>query len=405
VRTVGIYLGGTPSDGGTYQNALSLVASLARLPRDAWGVIGYWVQPEWAAVCERHGLVSRPVIAPSAPARAVAKAARELPIGVRARKAIGSAIMPFGRQLRTDGVDVCIYPNFEQYAWELATPGIGAIHDLMHRYEPHFPEVASGDIARKRDVMLSRMRRGATAVLTDSDTGSDQVRESYGERGARLFPLPYVSPAYIYEAAGVPDDPGVDAWAREMGLPDHYFFYPAQFWTHKNHVRLLRALVRVAATHDDVRLVLVGSEKNGSTAVTDEIARLGLAERVSVLGYVSSEQLVYLYRHARALVMPTFFGPTNIPPLEAFVLGCPVAVSGIYGMPEQLGDAALYFDPGSEDEIAEACARLWEDAELRDKLRERGYARAAEWGPEQHAVRLREILEAVTGPGADDVVR
>jgi len=45
------------------------------------------------------------------------------------------------------------------------------------------------------------------------------------------------------------------------------------------------------------------------------------------------------------MIMPTFFGPTNIPPLEAIAVGCPVAVSNIYGMPHQLGDAALYFNP------------------------------------------------------------
>lgn len=42
------------------------------------------------------------------------------------------------------------------------------------------------------------------------------------------------------------------------------------------------------------------------------------------------------YRRARRMVMPTYFGPTNIPPLEANALGCPVAVSKVYGMPEQL---------------------------------------------------------------------
>jgi hypothetical protein len=65
-----------------------------------------------------------------------------------------------------------------------------------------------------------------------------------------------------------------------------------------------------------------------------------------------------LYRRARALVMP----------LEAFEIGCPVAISGIYAMPEQAGDAALLFNPESVDEMLSAsgscgwtmsCAQDW----------------------------------------------
>ena len=81
------------------------------------------------------------------------------------------------------------------------------------------------------------------------------------------------------------------------------------------------------------------------------------------------------YRRARAMVMPTFFGPTNIPPLEAFALGCPVAVSNIYGIPEQVGDAALLFDPNSVEEIADCIERLWQDDALCASLISKGHAR------------------------------
>lgn len=400
MKTVGIYLGGTPSDGGTYQNALSLVSALAALPRDKYWVIGYLRGSAWPQVLEEFDSITRrPARAQSIASRAVTKLLRELPVSLDVRKRVGSLVVPFGRQLAHDKVDVCLYPNFEHYAWELATPSIGAIHDLMHRYEPHFPEVAEDGIPARRDRMFSRMRTGATAVLVDSNVGREHVVESYGEKGADLYVLPYVAPDYIHAAAEVPNGTALDGWASEMGLPEKYLLYPAQFWMHKNHARLLEAFARLRDRHSDARLVLVGSEKNGSTTVAREIERLDLSGSVHLLGYVSNEQLVYLYRHARALVMTTFFGPTNIPPLEAFALGCPVAVSGIYGVPEQVGDAALLFDPRSTDEIFEACVRLWEDDELVETLRARGYVRASAWGPAQHAACLRQILDAVLEAG------
>lgn len=392
--TVAIYLGGTPTDGGTYQNALSLVSALSRFGEE-YRVIGYCKHDAWEGVLAEHGIEARPVRDQGPASRIATKLLREAPVPVAWRRAAGSRVVPFGRQLSADGVDVCIYPNFEHYAWELATPSIAQIHDLMHRYEPHFPEVAADDIPGRRDRMFSRMRAGATAVLVDSEVGRGHVIESYGARGASLHVLPYVAPDYIWDAASHGEDPATLSWAQEIGLPEKYLFYPAQFWAHKNHPRLLEAFARLAAQHEDARLVLVGSPKNGSAAVADTIGRLGVEDRVLVLGYVTNEQMVHLYRHARALVFPTFFGPTNIPPLEAFVLGCPVAVSGIYGMPEQLGDAALYFDQTSVEEIAGACARLWADDGLCAALAAAGRERAALWGPEQFAERLRGIVTEV----------
>ena len=94
--------------------------------------------------------------------------------------------------------------------------------------------------------------------------------------------------------------------------------------------------------------------------------------------------------------MPTYYGPTNIPPLEAFSVGCPVAISGIYGMPEQVGDAALLFNPDSVDEIASSIRRLWTDDKLCAELSEKGSKKAAQWGQKQFNERLRGIIAGLT---------
>jgi glycosyltransferase involved in cell wall biosynthesis len=93
--------------------------------------------------------------------------------------------------------------------------------------------------------------------------------------------------------------------------------------------------------------------------------------------------------------MPTFFGPTNIPPLEAMKLGCPVAVSNIYGMPEQTRGAALLFDPESEQEIANAIALLWENDALCYSLREQGKIVSAQWTSEHFSDKLESVLRSM----------
>ena len=100
---------------------------------------------------------------------------------------------------------------------------------------------------------------------------------------------------------------------------------------------------------------------------------------VAFLGFVPLEDLVALYRGAFALAYVTFFGPENLPPLEAFALGCPVVASDVSGAREQLGEAALLVDPRDPAKIAAGIKALHDDKDLRRRLIENGRARAERW--------------------------
>ena len=148
-----------------------------------------------------------------------------------------------------------------------------------------------------------------------------------------------------------------------------YLFYPAQFWAHKNHINLLHAVDRLANVYGrSLDAVFVGADHGNLEHVKSVCSRLGLAGRVHFLGFVPRDDLVSLYREAFALSYVTFFGPENLPPLEAFALGCPVIASNVSGASEQLGDAAIFVDPRSPDDIASAVVRLRDEAGLRERL-------------------------------------
>ena len=290
--------------------------------------------------------------------------------------------------------DLWICPNHERYVFRAPIPAVGTVHDLMHRYERRFPEVSANGEFEAREFHFSETVRWAKAILVDSDLGKQQLVESYGADPRKVFPLPYIAPSWIYEYDG-----RNDAEVRyKYSLPGKYFFYPAQFYKHKNHSNLILAVARLRKSHPDVRLVLVGAtDRNAYAEVRQQVSDLGLEENVLFLGYADDREMAALYHQARALVMPTYFGPTNIPQLEAFALGCPVATSRIYGIPDQVGDAALLFDPSSVDEIFTCLSRLWNDDSLVATLSERGRAHAQRWGPPQFQARFREIVGALSG--------
>src|SRR5262249_16339764 len=175
-------------------------------------------------------------------------------------------------------------------------------------------------------------------------------------------------------------------------------FYPAQIWPHKNHARLVRALGLLKQRGIEVPLVCCGSApdevRQRALADVKELARQqGLEGLVRLLGYIPDEDMSGLFAGAEALVVPTFFGPTNIPPLEAWSLGCPVITSDIRGIREQMGDAAILVDPRSEQAMAAGIERLWTDPALRETLIVRGRERLASYTSVEYTQRLKAILE------------
>ena len=297
------------------------------------------------------------------------------------------------RTLQAADCDLWICPNHDRFVFRAPVPTLGTVHDLMHRYERQFPEVSENGEYEAREFHFGETSRWARGVLVDSEVGKAQLIESYDVPPDKVFVLPYIPPAYVFESDQSRDYQVVTRYR----LPKKFFFYPAQFYRHKNHVALIDAMAVLKLIHPDVHLVLVGTrERNGFADVQAQVTRLGLEDNVKFLGYVPDQDIPALYRAARALVMPTYFGPTNIPQLEAFALGCPVATSRIYGIPAQVGDAALLFDPSSVDEIFSCLKRLWEDDSLCATLAESGKQHAANWGPPQFRDRLVKIVEELT---------
>jgi glycosyltransferase involved in cell wall biosynthesis len=198
----------------------------------------------------------------------------------------------------------------------------------------------------------------------------------------RIRILPYYPPI---ERKAAPDPQELDRIRAKYSLPQRYFFYPASFWRHKNHELILRATKLIAdETGEVVPVVFCGTFQDYFRAIPfkDMVSlamKLGIVDRVRYLGMVPDEDMAALYTSSVGLVMPTFFGPTNIPPLEAWHCGRPVISSDIPGIREQIGDAGLLVNPRSAPDLAQAMLRLWRDEALGAQLAERGQRRLASY--------------------------
>ncbi len=377
MKKIAVYLTGRPDNGGSYQYWMAVLKALAQIKRSKYQVTVYSPYEDWGNTADKLGVNFRLIYNNLGIIQKifVYGLPRLMPrCMIRKFSALWD---PFIKELKQGKPDLWIGQTTAIGEELLGVPTIIPIFDLMHRYRQDISELQ--EKYKEREKLYTYQCKHAAMILVDSEVGKQHVLECYGTvtegLEGKIRILPFIPPDYIYE--------GKECLKFSHEIFDKYIFYPAQFWTHKNHKRLLEALKQLKNKGIIVNLILVGSEQNNERAVVDLIDDYGLQDQVKILGYVNNSEMIYLYRHARALVMPTLFGPTNIPQLEAFELECPVATSRIYGIPEQVGDAALLFDPENVDEIAKCTESLWEDDRLCAELIKKGKERAAKWGQKE----------------------
>lgn len=255
-------------------------------------------------------------------------------------------------------------------------PYVATVWDLSHRIMPFFPEVSvKGWAWNAREQYYLRTLPRASYIITGTAVGKREITNTYcipNER-VKVVPFPVPSQNLIKTELDLKASFKYGAYMSKK-----YLFYPAQFWPHKNHISLLYALKILHEKYSvDFNLIFTGSDKGNQEYILTKVRELNMSEKVHILGFVSKEEIIELYRNAFALVFPTFFGPDNLPPLEAFALGCPVIASRVEGANEQFEDAALLFNPKNELEIADLVYKLYRNPNLRQNLINSGKKLAA----------------------------
>lgn len=168
----------------------------------------------------------------------------------------------------------------------------------------------------------------------------------------------------------LPDD--ADARARRLELPDRYLLTVATLEPRKGLAVLLAALA--GPDGPDVPLLVAGPAGWGDVDLPSEARRLGIADRVRIVGRVPDADLAVLMSRATALVVPSRAEGFGLPMLEAMSLGTAVVSSPAPALVEVAGRASLV---ASDEELPSALRSVVEDDALRRRLEVAGRARAA----------------------------
>jgi glycosyltransferase involved in cell wall biosynthesis len=225
--------------------------------------------------------------------------------------------------------------------------------------------------------MLPRAARRADQVLTDSEHSRRDLLRFLGLPAARVRAIPCGVDARFQP---VPDGPGRRAALERYGVKPPYLLYVGGINARKNIAGLFEAFARVRARHPGLELVVAGKRQWATGPIDAAFERLGLAGAVRFTGYLDDADLPALYSAAEAFVFPSLYEGFGLPPLEAMACGAPVIASNASSLPEVVGSAALLVDPHDSGALAAAIERVLGDQPLRDDLRRRGLARAAQFG-------------------------
>jgi len=380
--------------GGGYQQALNAALLTRELPKELAEVIFFTTLQENIATLAIHGIEAK-TIHLSLFAKTGAYFRRRI-TDARLLKFFQKIeqYSPLEKQLIEQKIDLVYFLSPSSWAQNLEKLNyITTVWDLCHRDDPEFPEVRWGRQIEAREKNYWALLPRAAAIFVDSELGKKNVVHRYGIDEERVHVMPFQAAVATRES--IPSDFRSSIDVREKyNLDVPYVFYPAQFWAHKNHVYLLEGL-RVLEERHGIRVgaIFSGGDKGNFLHIQSCVRKMNLEDRVRFVGFVDNDVIPELYRQSVALVMPSYFGPTNLPPLEAFELGVPVLYSDKAGLRDQVGDAALLMDLNDPATLADHLKNLIDDPQLRIRLIQAGKDRLKYYDAMDRVGILKRVLE------------
>jgi glycosyltransferase involved in cell wall biosynthesis len=342
-----------PEAGGAFHQSLNAALQFKRVYSSSFDIEFFHVGASGRRSLKQAGLESSP-LRETIKSKFVEVLFRVIPRSIVRRFRL---ISPRERILLSAHVDLVYFtsPNtFSRFLQVLRY--FLTVYDLCHREFPEFPEVAGFGLFETRESYNLQCYAKAIFLIADSNRLKLQICNMYGVQQDRVLVMPYTGSNYVSERKEIKSLTLHKKYILEPG----YLFYPAQFWAHKNHVRILQALRILKQRGRVVHVAFAGTDKGGRAHVENTALKFGMIDQVHFLGFVPSEDLPGLYDNSLALVMPTYFGPTNLPPLEAWLRGVPV----IYSKHLSVGidEGVLAIDPDVAESIAQAIEKLTQES-------------------------------------------
>ncbi len=290
------------------------------------------------------------------------------------------------RQISVDSPDLVHFPcNYGLRG--LGVPTVITVHDCFFMDEPLRGDLKRQFLNRYTAFMCRCSLRTAKAVVTVSEYSRAEIIRRLRPTSNIDVIYPACPPALKSDEVEGKSDAG------------KYFLFIASTEPRKNSCLVVKAFARSHASRDGCKLCAVCSGRAAARRVAKTAKERGVDGAVKILFNVTDAELRALYRSAAAFVFPSLKEGFGLPPLEAMSNGCPVLASRVTAIPEVLGDAALYFDPADEEDLARKLDQVWQNIDVRAQLIDKGYRQAGKYSWKETASRILALYERTVESG------
>lgn len=239
-------------------------------------------------------------------------------------------------------------------------PTLSWIPDFQHI---HLPEMFCALELRQRDWAFLRTAKISSRIILMSQSVKKDFETFAPQYAGKARVLQAVShiPESIYEA-------DLKSVLNLYHLPEKFVYIPNQFWRHKNHETVFRA-VKILKDRG-ARVFVICSGYPGDyrhpsyfADLLQKISSWGIRDQVALLGMIPRNHTFMLMRQALCVLNPSLFEGFGLTIDEARSLGKRVLLSDIPAHQEQHPPKATYFNPHDFEDLAEKLGMIWRDAE------------------------------------------
>lgn len=266
-------------------------------------------------------------------------------------------------------------------------PQIAVIHDINFHHRPKDLPWSSRTYYK---YFFPKFSHKARRIVTVSEFSKQDICDSY-----------FISPEkvdVVYNGANseyrplTPDE--IKATKKKYTSGFDYFLFVGSLHPRKNVSGLLHAFDHFIERYgSDHKVVIVGEKMFFTSELDTTYNQMRFGDDVIFTGRLDTSELKFVLGAATAMVFVPFFEGFGIPIVEAMYAGVPVIASNTTSIPEVAGEAALYVDPASVEEIAEAMHKISVDDNLRNSLIEKGQTQRHKFSWDFAALKLWRSIE------------
>lgn len=150
---------------------------------------------------------------------------------------------------------------------------------------------------------------------------------------------------------------------------------------YKNMLGLVKAfcLFKELNANTDINLIIVGKNNKSNDVIKEIMNFCGERRDIIFTGYVTDDELVYLYKNSIATGFVSFYEGFGLPVLESLSYGKTVICSDQTSIPEVGGDAVEYCNPYDIESIENAIEKVVLNDNYRQELEKRALIQAAKF--------------------------